>query len=1211
MLTEWDAYDGLWEFALDASNSSDDVAVERYRIDFGDGSEGYTTGFASGENGSFFAVGTDLYGYDLPDGSINGIIALEGNTLVEIIDLSTLEVLESKTLNAFSTWGPIKPGDGTYFKVRASKPVGAYFTDRSAHADAAFFPSMDHGPVGHDFFFRRSTPFYVFAVEDALVRITKTTGANTTIEAFLPAGSYWRPKLSSSNYRVYASGRVAIQTTGGNGYTAVPAASGDGVGRLFLFAIEADTTGAVTVFAHEAADLELFDMDSGESLYTESLAAGATWHRTGLGTRRLRLAATGDVEVWAGDTSGGTGIRNLGDDTSFAGGRSGTQFLLHELMDGFIIFAPNPNTSIDIDGGAFARTLKRDQYLHLMPDDLAGDVHRITASKPVVIQTLGTADGLVSEGTWLGGHSARHRYAAPGDYTLTVTAVDRAGQTHSDTASVQVQIGDPPVPVIDAPALVDETQAQAGGWSVDFDASGSSDDSEIIHYQWDFGDGATANTAAATHVYHATGSYTVTLTVTDRAGQQTSTTSVIEVTAAQPPVADAGGPYDLDETDASHGVWSVNLDASDSTDDVAIYDYRWTFPPVIEDDFTGTVLDTDTWLVSDEGVTQDDVITLEGIGGSWGSRYLFSRDVLFHPGETQVVFQARVTTPTQHTQAAVVGLKNTNDMRFEYYQMVYGIYFSGGSFTIRETTKSYGTGISYTRGETYDLRITTGQYGGALYEYKLATDSDWLILYESDTHSDTALRPGITVQRGTFELDDVIVSTAQWGEKTTRRFKAAGSYPVTLRVRDHALQEGLDTITVTVQDGDPPTADAGGPYVGEVGNLITFDATGSRDDGGIQSYHWTFGDSSGGAADLPYTGEGSRVRHFYREAGSYPVTLAVTDNTGKRDTTATTVEVTVAAPPVAVAEFSGEAGAGGPPAYFDAGLSTDDHGIVEYRWDFDALEDRDGDGDPTNDIDAVGARPFHVYQVPAISGVVLEDDFTGTTLDNTLWESANATQDEVLQISGAGQWGEAYVVTRQAIDRGRMTLRGQGRFAAVFSSLAGSWGIVDAAGQAHLDSLVYGFYFRPNELRIHDAGGDRGRAASIDPGTWYDLRIDLRAEGARYYFREAGTPDWNLVYETVRGSQPALKLRATVLNGDFEFDNFSVAGSGLNRVTLTVEDGAGQTDTTTLDVAVAPNSPPHVITVPWVALDPIAPHEIDLQWQGDPAQGHRAGCRPG
>ncbi len=1192
VLTEWDAYDGLWEFALDASNSSDDVAVERYRIDFGDGSDGYTTGFSSGENGSFFAVGTDLYGYDLPDGQINELHVLEDNTLVEIIDLSTLEVLESKTLNAFSTWGPIKPGDGTYFKVRASKPVGAYFTDRSAHADAAFFPSMDHGPVGHDFFFRRSTPFYVFAVEDALVRITKTTGVSTTVEAFLPAGSYWMPDLASSSYRVYASGRVAIQTTGGNGYTAVPAASGDGVGRSFLFAIEADTTGAVTVFAHEAADLELFDMDSGESLYTESLAADATWLRIGLGTRRLRLAATGDVEVWAGDTSGGTGIRNLGDDTSFAGGRGGTEFLLHELMDGFIIFAPNPNTSIDIDSGAFTRTLQRDQYLHLMPDDLAGDVHRITASKPVVIQTLGTADGLVSEGTWLGGHSARHRYAAPGDYTLTVTAVDRAGQTHNDTASVQVQIGDPPVPVIDAPALVDETQAQAGGWSMDFDASSSSDDSEIIHYQWDFGDGATANTAAATHVYHATGSYTVTLTVTDRAGQQTSTTSVIEVTAAQPPVADAGGPYDLDETDASHGVWTVNLDASDSTDDVAIYDYRWTFPPVIEDDFTGTALDTDTWLVSDEGVTQDDVITLEGIGGSWGSRYLFSRDVLFHPGQTQVVFQARVTTPTQHTQAAVVGLKNTNDMRFEYFQMVNGIYFSSGGFSIRETVKNYGTGISYTRGETYDLRITTGQYGGALYEYKLATDSDWLILYESDTHSDTALRPGITVQRGTFELDDVIVSTAQWGEKTTRQFKAAGSYPVTLRVRDHALQEGLDTITVTVQDGDPPTADAGGPYSGEVGSLITFDATGSSDDSGIQSYHWIFGDSSGGAADLAYTGEGSRVRHFYREAGSYPVTLTVTDNTGKRDTMATTVGVTVADPPVAAAEILGEAGAGGPPAYFDAGLSTDDHDIVEYRWDFDALEDRDGDGDPTNDIDAVGARPFHVYQVSAISGVVLEDDFAGTSLDNTLWESANATQNEVLQISGAGQWGEAYVVTRQAIGRGRMTLRGQGRFAVTSSNLSGSWGVVDAAGQAHLDSLVYGFYFRPNELRIYDAGGDRGRVAYIDPDTWYHLRIDLRAEGARYYFREAGTPDWNLVYETVRGSQPALKLRATVRHGDFEFDNFSVAGSDLYRVTLMVEDGAGQTDTTTLDVAVAPNSPPHVITVPWVALDPIAPHEI-------------------
>ena len=41
-----------------------------------------------------------------------------------------------------------------------------------------------------------------------------------------------------------------------------------------------------------------------------------------------------------------------------------------------------------------------------------------------------------------------------------------------------------------------------------------------------------------------------------------------------------------------------------------------------------------------------------------------------------------------------------------------------------------------------------------------------------------------------------------------------------------------------------------------------------------------------------------------------------------------------------------------------------------------------------------------------------------------------------------------------------------------------------------------------------------------------------------------------------------------------------------------MEDGAGQTHSTATMVQVAPNLAPDVITVPWVAHDPITPHEI-------------------
>ena len=61
--------------------------------------------------------------------------------------------------------------------------------------------------------------------------------------------------------------------------------------------------------------------------------------------------------------------------------------------------------------------------------------------------------------------------------------------------------------------------AVAIGEAVAFDGSGSSDpDGSIAAYRWDFGDGARATTAVASHAYAAAGAHVATLTVTDDAG---------------------------------------------------------------------------------------------------------------------------------------------------------------------------------------------------------------------------------------------------------------------------------------------------------------------------------------------------------------------------------------------------------------------------------------------------------------------------------------------------------------------------------------------------------------------------------------------------------------------------------------------------------------------------------------------------------------------
>ncbi|WP_200343556.1 PKD domain-containing protein [Halochromatium glycolicum] len=1186
VLDEWDAWDGRWDFIGDFGGSSDDTRVERYRIDLGDGN-GYTTGVADGAATGAFMTGTDLYGYDVPDATIQRIVATEDGTQVDIVDLSTLEIIASNMLDRLQSWNNVNVGDGTYFKVKASKPVVAYLTDFGAHS--AFMPAMDGSAVGNEFVLHRdgNSGFYVFAFEDAVVRFFSSADVEIDRRE-LRAGEYWSTSspISDTLYRVVASGRVALQTVGGNGYTTVPSENGTPVGRRFYCATVDWTTAALTAFAYDDANIEVFDLDSGELLYTAAMLAGQLWFQPGIGTRRLRIESDAAIEVWAGSTEGGSGIVDLGDDISMTVGRDGTEFLLHELRDGIVIFAPNADTAIDIDDGLQTATLERDGFLHLTPADLPPlDVHRIRTTKPVVIQTLGRANSYNDLGTYLGGVSARHWYTGVGTYDLSLVAIDNAEQESvAAFTTVQVTQGEPPVPDIAAPAEADEGTAVGGRWPVHFDATGSTDDSEIIRFQWDFGDGATATGAVVDHEYTAVGEYDVTLTTTDRAGQQTSTTRTIDVTRGAPPVADSGGPYSFGEETASHGVWTAAIDASASTDDAGIYDYLWTLEPSIVDDFTATELDGERWQRLNAAIDSG-VVRVTPTGG-WATTYLVTRQSYRRgPGTS---FTGLIGTPTG-TQNLMWGLKNLGS-NASYRQFPYAIYFNNGSILIYEYGANRGTVGSYTRGQAHEVRIDLKQPSGALYYYRELGAADWTLLYDSSSFSDTYLRLGAVGNRGVFELSQFTVQQTDERPITSLSFDEPGVYELTLRVRDNALQEDIAMTSITIADGAPPTAEAGGPYEAEVGAMLTFDGSGSSDDVAIQSYDWSFGDSTGGAADLPYTGTGARARHFYRAEGTYTAELTTTDNTGKTGTD--TAEVTVITGEVPSADAGGPyvGGVDGPPVYFDAMASTDDFGIVEYRWDFDTAIDSDGDGDTANDIDAVGPRPFHIY--PYATGLTgLLDNFDDGALDGGLWDAARAEETGgVLSLTGNRNWGNTYAFAR-ALRRDGQSVRGRIRVESGQTEYV-VWGLKNTSDSFHYNQMPYGIYLYNGRFRVYENGTYRGAFDTYLENTWYELRVDLKPTGATYFYRADGAADWVQLYDSDYSSEAGLRAGVVVYSVSADIDDIEVVGgSNAIQARLTVEDGAGQTATATVPVTVAPNLAPDVVTVPWVAGDPLAPHE--------------------
>jgi len=250
----------------------------------------------------------------------------------------------------------------------------------------------------------------------------------------------------------------------------------------------------------------------------------------------------------------------------------------------------------------------------------------------------------------------------------------------------------------------------------------------------------------------------------------------------------------------------------------------------------------------------------------------------------------------------------------------------------------------------------------------------------------------------------------------------------------------------------PPVARPGGPYSGTAGAPIGFTGGASSDpDGSVASYRWNFGD--GGSAS------GVAPTHAYATAGTYPVTLTVTDDGGLTAGAQTTASVTTGSggnqAPIA-APNGPYAGVVGSPVSFSAAGSTDPDGtIVTYAWEF-------GDGGT-----ASGPAPTHAYAGAGTFTVRL-------TVTDNLGATGSATATATITTAGGSKpftWRSDFGPVHPADSLVTLTI-----------TLDLSTDIPQTTGVEQLDSWrVDSLTWNPAVLRYFAFNFGPGGAGSVNP----------------------------------------------------------------------------------------------------------------------------------
>jgi len=455
-----------------------------------------------------------------------------------------------------------------------------------------------------------------------------------------------------------------------------------------------------------------------------------------------------------------------------------------------------------------------------------------------------------------------YTYQRASDYVATCTVTDADGDQASGSVEVQVSQDLVPEVAIQADPLVGITPLQ-----VNFHAAVAGGDGPF-HYAWSFGDGGTADTVDAQHVYGEAGTFTVVLVVTDADGDEASDSVEIGVTTDEQPVVEITA-----EPRGGIAPLRVSFGANVAGGNPPLT-YAWDFDGDGEAD-SALVNPTRTFGAGEHQVS----LTVTDANGDE------SRD--------QVVIEvAEDTTPDVSVTAdPEIGLAPLG--------VQLGCAAAGGNPPLAYRW-DYGDGegsalqapfYTFPRAGEFMATCTVidgnGDRDQASVQITVIEDLVPQVTVEADPIAglaplDVLFRGTVVSGNGPFTYEWIFGDGGTSDVPNPRHvYEGAGTYRATLRVTDSDGDEASASVNISVGDASMPAVTVGADP--EEGPAPVQTALSCSAEGGNPpyTYAWSFGDGTNSDAQNP--------AHTYTEVGEYLAVCTVTDSFGQEGQSAVTV----------------------------------------------------------------------------------------------------------------------------------------------------------------------------------------------------------------------------------------------------------------------------------------------------------------------------------